>query len=314
MKRGAAGRFHWLVDRLLARELQDGRGIVKASAETRVALANAVRSGQLLRLYPEIYVDSGLMRRLSGHGQYQLRCRAALQYVRGSGAISHVSALSVWDLLPAQGKIHITVDRATRQRSTNGLAVHHHEGFAQVKRFRRAGVTVTSAADALVTSWPMLMPDSRIGCVVRAIEARTASASQIREALARLPKLRGRKALVTLLNQVDSGCRSPLEIWGAQHVFTGREFAGLKRQFPVRIAGQLFLLDLFAEAEKVNFELDGTAFHGNTIQRERDLKRDALLATLGIVVVRYSYARLMSEPDAVRLEARAILTSRRVRS
>jgi very-short-patch-repair endonuclease len=70
-------------------------------------------------------------------------------------------------------------------------------------------------------------------------------------------------------------------------------------------------LEMYAERERVNIELDGAATHGDPRQREIDLRRDALLATLGILVVRFSHRRLVHEPDEVRRETLAILARRR---
>lgn len=78
------------------------------------------------------------------------------------------------------------------------------------------------------------------------------------------------------------------------------------RQHPV--AG--YFLDLYAEHEKVAFELDGAAYHAGAGHRERDVRRDACLAALGIQVVRYTYQRLVNEPDKVRREVLAILAAR----
>ena len=43
-------------------------------------------------------------------------------------------------------------------------------------------------------------------------------------------------------------------------------------------------LNVYAERERVDIELDGATTHGDPRQREIDLRRDALLATLGIVL------------------------------
>ena len=45
-------------------------------------------------------------------------------------------------------------------------------------------------------------------------------------------------------------------------------------------------------------------------EREIDLRRDALLATVGILVVRFSHRRLTADPAQVRQETLAILASR----
>ena len=80
---------------------------------------------------------------------------------------------------------------------------------------------------------------------------------------------------------------------------------------PVRLDGCTVYLDVFAEEEKVNFELDGREGHVSKADRERDLRRDAALAARGILVVRFTHYRLTHEPEAVRREVLAILAARR---
>jgi len=70
-------------------------------------------------------------------------------------------------------------------------------------------------------------------------------------------------------------------------------------------------LDLYAEEERVDVELDGAGVHGDPRQREIDLRRDALLATVGVLVVRFSHRRLVQEAGAVRREVVEILAARR---
>jgi hypothetical protein len=77
---------------------------------------------------------------------------------------------------------------------------------------------------------------------------------------------------------------------------------GLAVTHPVRLGDRTVYLDVDAERERVGFELDGAAFHGDPEQREADLCRDAALAALGIQVVRFSHRRLVREPGAVRRE------------
>ncbi|MEV4211433.1 DUF559 domain-containing protein [Micromonospora sp. NPDC049662] len=83
------------------------------------------------------------------------------------------------------------------------------------------------------------------------------------------------------------------------------------RQAPVRVGGRTIYLDMLAEAERVNVELDGANSHGDPAEREIDLRRDALLATTGILVVRFTHRRLLANPAEVRQQTLAILASRR---
>ena len=84
-----------------------------------------------------------------------------------------------------------------------------------------------------------------------------------------------------------------------------------QRQKRISTGRRTMYLDLFAEQEQVNIELDGATTHGDPRQREIDLRRDALLATIGILVVRFAHRRLFHEPDEVRRETLAILATRR---
>jgi very-short-patch-repair endonuclease len=57
-------------------------------------------------------------------------------------------------------------------------------------------------------------------------------------------------------------------------------------------------------------EMDGAAYHGSPEQREQDIRRDALLATEGWQTLRFSYARLTSDPAACRREILAVYSAR----
>ncbi|HCT77359.1 MAG TPA: hypothetical protein DGG94_20555 [Micromonosporaceae bacterium] len=299
------------VDTRLRLVLRQNGGIVRrADVNPLWLLRNAVRGGLLTSLFPNVYVET---ERLGSKDRQHLLYRAALRYLDHQGAISHLTALAVWQLrepLPNE-PVHVTVSSTVRLRAAKGIIAHHYRDFGPGRYVNHGGFAVTSASVALVDSWPLLPITSRVGVAIKAFEARLATADQVREHLSRLPKLTGGPGLRTIADLIASGCRSPLEIWGALQVFIGPEFAKLRRQEAVTVSGRLFYLDLYAEEEKVAFELDGAAWHGSQAQRERDIRRDAALATLGILVVRYSYRRLRWEPELVRREAIAILASRR---
>jgi very-short-patch-repair endonuclease len=84
-----------------------------------------------------------------------------------------------------------------------------------------------------------------------------------------------------------------------------------RRQVPIRLGRRTIYLDMLAERERVNIELDGATTHGDPRQREIDLRRDALLATVGILVVRFAHRRLVHEADEVRRETLRMTTDHR---
>jgi hypothetical protein len=117
---------------------------------------------------------------------------------------------------------------------------------------------------------------------------------------------------VGLLNLVASGCESELEIWGVTTVLPGPPAVpAWVQQHDVRLGdGRRVRLDAAYPDARVAVELDGAAFHGSREARERDLRRDTALAALGWVVLRFSYARLMADPEGCRREIEAVVRAR----
>lgn len=174
----------------------------------------------------------------------------------------------------------------------------------------RGDTLLTPLDRSLVDAWPLLPSAQRRGPVIQAVNDRLTTPQRLEALVATLPRLPGRAKLSDLLGLLAAGCLSPLEIYGHRHVFSAPGMPPFQRQVRVRVGGRTCYLDVFAERERVDFELDGTTVHGDPRQRERDLSRDALLATLGIQVVRFSHHRLVYQTEAVRREILAILARR----
>lgn len=89
--------------------------------------------------------------------------------------------------------------------------------------------------------------------------------------------------LLHLLELVAGGCESELEIWGVTRVLPGPpQLPARVQQHPVRLEdGRLVRLDASYPEARVAVELDGPAFQGSRVARERDLDRDSALAALG---------------------------------
>ncbi|MGC5333258.1 DUF559 domain-containing protein [Micromonospora sp. DT62] len=299
-------------------------GLVTRHATSQVlprwVLEDASRSGRLLRVLPGVYVDAALA---DGRGSAPplarvtpvLARRAAVAYTGGRGALSHLTALEVWKLrrqMPGE-PVHLDVSTRAGLRSGPHLVVHHRRSFAPEPPhvLVRDGEPVTRLDRTLVDAWPLLHPADRPAAIIRAVNDRLTTPRRIATALATAPKLADRAALRGLLDRLDAGCRSPLEIWGHDRVFVGPGMPAFRRQVRARLGGRVVYLDLFAEAELVDIELDGATTHGDLREREIDLRRDALLAARGVLVVRFSHRRLLHEPDEVRRETLAILANRR---
>jgi very-short-patch-repair endonuclease len=83
------------------------------------------------------------------------------------------------------------------------------------------------------------------------------------------------------------------------------------QQRRVSVGAEMFLLDAAYDEVKLAVEMDGAAWHGSREQRERDIRRDALLATIGWQTLRFGYRRLTTAPEGCRRDILAAYNARR---
>ncbi|MGW5582204.1 DUF559 domain-containing protein [Micromonospora chokoriensis] len=284
-------------------------------------LQGACRAGRMVRVLPGIYVDAALVREaepslpLLARVGPEIARRASLAYAGGRAALSRLTALDVWGLRRQQPDepVYLDLPRGAGLRDRPQLVVRHRSDFAVAPPYvvTRNGLPVTRLDRTLVDCWPLLSSVDRSGPLIRAVNDRLTTPQRLVTALAEVSRVPDRAALCGLLDRLAAGCRSALEIWGHDHVFTGPGMPTFVRQVRVRVGARTFYLDMFAEAERVNIELDGATNHGDPAEREIDLRRDALLAAVGILVVRFTHRRLTANPLQVRQETLAILADRR---
>lgn len=273
----------------------------------RHVVDDALNDGVLRRLFPSVYVLAG------AHVDRRLMRRAALAYLPAA-ALSHVDALDVWGLAGAgTPAIHLTVLGTHRAIADPALVVHRRTGFRAGPPVvtERGGLRVVRLEQALVESWPLLPELDRRSPIIAALRERRTTAARLTAALGENPRRRGAAQMRRLVGLVAGGCHSELEVWGHDRVFSDPRLPPSFCQHVVYTAGRTTYLDRYFPVERVDVELDGAAWHGQREQRERDLRRDAALSAMGIMVVRYSHRRLMTEPESVVDELRVILAGRR---
>jgi Protein of unknown function (DUF559) len=166
---------------------------------------------------------------------------------------------------------------------------------------------------AIVESWPQLNGDEQRAPAITAVRERRTTVARLIAELQSVPKLRGRAELGRLLALIGSGCNSELELWGYDRIFSHPDLPPSDAQVKINLDGRIVYLDRLFREEQVNVELDGAKWHRSAADRERDLRRDSRLMARGLLVVRFTHARLMAEPDDVRRELRGILSRRRDR-
>ncbi len=283
-------------------------------ASSSSSVARWTTAGDLVHVHPGVVMLPRLL------DDPLARARAATLW--SQGPLSHVSALALWDAVPAWTQpMHVTVPADRFPRRTTGVVVHRTTLPLPMTSIH--GITVTDLGRSLVDAWDWAHRQRngsrpRGGqavvrqAVIECVRSRRTSVPALRTQSAACPVHAGRAELAGLLDLVASGCESELEVWGVTRVLPGPpRVPAWVQQYPVRLGdGRPVRLDAAYPEARVAVELDGAAFHGSRAARERDLRRDSALAALGWVVLRFSYARLMGDPEGCRREIEAVVLRR----
>ena len=191
--------------------------------------------------------------------------------------------------------------------------VVHRAPDAWSERRRVAGLPVTSVERAVVAAWGSSAPQLRAeirAAAITAVRRRIAMPAELQYQLGRSTRLAGRAELSRLVGLLADGCQSELEIWGCLHVLRAPGMPTFVHQRRVVVGRETFVVDAACEESMLAVEMDGAAWHGSRQQRERDIRRDSLLATVGWQTLRYSFTRLTRSPEDCRRDIRAVHSAR----
>src|SRR4051794_3296607 len=285
---------------------------------TRACSASSVArwtaEGHLVHVHPGVVMLPGLL------DDPRARARAATLWVRGP--LSHLSALAAWEVTASFPElVHVTVPVGRFPRGSSGVIAHRTT--LPLPTTTVDGLLVVHLNRSLVDAWswahsPRRNPEASAEiplvrqAVIESVRDRDVSLAGLRAESAAQPIHGGRAELGRLLDLVADGCQSELEIWGVTHVLPGPPtLPRWIQQYRLRLAGGRWIqVDAAYPEAQVIVELDGAAFHGSRNARERDLRRDTALAAHGWIVLRFSYARLTSDPEGCRREIDAVVRGR----
>lgn len=263
-----------------------------------------VKQGRLRLLHP------GVVALADRRADWLVRAHAAVLHTRGQ--LSHTTALALWEMIEDKGLcLHVSVSPDRGVRSGSGLVVHRRA--AAERPYDIAGLPVTGLDAALLDSWSLLnRRTAQSGsvqlaraAVINAVRSGRTSVRRLRDAISTRPNLAARSGFCELLDLIAGGCQSELEIWGVRQVLRIDGIPNFVQQYRVDLPGGAAYLDAALPDAKLGIELDGAAFHGDSLARERDIARDAALAALGWMVLRFSYRRLINDPDGCRRDIAA---------
>ena len=273
---------------------------------SRRTVTSWVAEGKLVRVRP------GVVALPAATHRWRARLAAALD--GRLGVASHVTALALWELIEhPPGPVHVTVELTASGRGSTGVVLHRSDGILDRRRLVD-GLAATSVERSIVDTWgrPTATDRSAVrAAAITAVRRRLCIPQQLAVELERRPRLAGRAELVRLVSLLADGCQSELEMWGCLRVLRVPGMPPFVQQRRVVADGQAFYLDVAYDDVMLAVEMDGAAWHGSRQQRERDIRRDALLATVGWQTLRFSYGRMTATPEACRRDVLSAYMARR---
>jgi hypothetical protein len=251
-------------------------------------------SGRLVRVHP------GWVTLPKWSDEWTVRAHAATGYT--GGTLSHTSALVAHGLIDRPGfRVDVTLPMHHRLRSGRRLRIHRSRRPCRLTM--AGGLAATTVERALVDTWgdahrgrrSSRYIDLTRNAVLRATREQKATMADLEAELVAVPRLPGLVQLRDLLTDAGRGSQSQLEILGLRALLA----AGLpppQLQHEIDLGSATLHVDAAWPEVKLAVEFDGAAYHSSPEDWQRDLRRDAALAALGWVVLRFSWADVTERP------------------
>jgi hypothetical protein len=249
-----------------------------------------LRSRQWASVHRGVYVDH------TGSPSWRQRAWAAVLY-HWPAALCHVSALRMHGLevgvASADEPIHVAVDATRRPRSRAGIQPHRiarlHERLQPNRtppRVRLEEAVLDVAADTDDDA-------AAVAVLADACQSRRTTAGRLCRALADRPRLRRRRFLLLLLNDVATGAYSVLEHRYLTRVERPHGLPTGRRQRVSRTGRGAAYRDVEYEGLGVVVELDGRLGHEFQADRWDDLDRDIASLVDGDLTIRAGWRQAL---------------------
>ncbi len=271
------------------------------SVASRHGLEGAVRRGQIVRVLPSLYAGS------LHADSWIVRARSALEWAPDA-VLSGTSALfACGALVDPPTRIELLVPRSGRRRYPAWISPRRSDlNLPDVPWLN--GHRMLHPACAVALGYGIQHPDRRADIVYGPVRTRCVTPEDIVSAVSSLPRVRDRRGVLRRAAMESAGVESFLEERGARDVLVGPEFAGLVRQHRLTVGRMSSRVDAFHGPTLTAFEFDGERFHEP--RRLADRRRDAVLASVGVLTVRFGFADVMNRPDWCREAARGAIAAR----
>jgi very-short-patch-repair endonuclease len=260
------------------------------------AIRHWIRRGVLHRMHRGVYAVGHRVPAVEG------RMLAAVLACGPGAALSHRSAAALWGLRQSdQRRIDVTAV-ADAGRCDRAIAQHRARNLDAVDLTTHRGVPVTTVARTLVDLAGVVPALALERALEKAEILAIYDHIAMHEVLERSNGRNGARALRAALEAPPAFTRSELE----------RRMLSLCRrnrlpapQVNAVVCGHE--VDFFWPAARLIVETDGLKYHGTRRAFENDRRKDAELVVAGYRVIRITYRRLKTEPNAVANTIRVLI-------
>lgn len=267
-------------------------------------LAEAIESGGARRVAPGIYAGAAHCESTATRIDAATQWAGAEAWIGGAASLFLAGAVRVPPM-----RVEVVVPAGRR--------MSRHPKWVRVRRLsyrpptvRVDGWQVVEPAIAWCQAFSEMAHDERASALCALVAADPSALGTVARAAQELPALRERKRMVAVATLVASGSESYLEVHAVERVFVGHRFDSFLRQHVVSVAGRRYRLDMFDGPTMTAIELDGATYHSGVWEWQRDIRRDADLAAIGILTLRFSYRDLTARPEWCRALALDVLKHR----
>ncbi len=268
-----------------SRQQAHGAGFTDAAV-----LAN-VQARRWKVFFPGVYLA------FTGPAPWMTRVWAGLLWAGPGAAVCDATALDLHGFTASEpvDTIHVAVDHQRRVVEPAGIELHRHrclENFVHPVRIPRT-VRVEDAALHRASALPSVAEG--LGVLADVCQQRLTTPRRLRDALARRPKLKSRKAMWSVLDDISTGAHSFLEVSYLRRVERAHRLPRLDRQAGASSLGRRVWRDGEYAVWGVIHELDGRLGHEWADDRAADRRRDLIAAGQGRVTLRHGYADVVDD-------------------
>ena len=223
---------------------------------------------------------------------------AALLACGPGAAISDRTAAGIWATMPAPGSeapVDIAGPRSLRGPAS-GVRLHRRGALESDEVAHHQGLSLTTPSRTVLDLASCLGPWELERVLARALRLKLLGTDSVAAMLDRHPHQRGCRTLRALLQDAAGPdlTRSEAE---ARFLALLRKGGVPRPHANAAVCG--LEVDFFWPDRGIVVEIDGFAYHGHRSAFENDRRRNAILATEDLAVVRFTWRQIHTEPDKV---------------